>query len=238
MKLRSIIALLALVTVIMSSCDSLQKDVSLKTETDTISYLIGNNIGSSLLQDRLDTVLDLNIIAKGIQDAVDSVDLPVDKMQAQMMMQAYFMKRQQAQLEKEYGHNKVEANEFLSQNKNRPGVTELPSGLQYEVLVEGSGPSPKSGDKVKAHYTGTLLDGTKFDSSYDRGEAFEFNVDGRVIPGWNEIIKYMKVGSKYKIWVPSHLGYGDRGYGNIEPFKMLIFELELIDFTPKEKADK
>ncbi|MBN1186369.1 MAG: FKBP-type peptidyl-prolyl cis-trans isomerase [Bacteroidales bacterium] len=235
MKLRIIASCIIIVALMLSSCNMMKKDVSLNTETDTISYLLGNNIGTNIAQEGLDTVLDLELIARGIQDAVDSADLPIDQMQAQMIIQTYFMKRQQQQIERMYGHNKTEANEFLSQNRNRPEVTELPNGLQYEILVEGKGPKPAQGDKVTTNYTGTFLDGTKFDSSFDRNEPFTFMVGGRVIPAWNEVIKLMSVGAKYKIWAPYQLAYGDRGYGNIEPFKMLIFEMELLSIEPKEE---
>lgn len=127
-----------------------------------------------------------------------------------------------------FGDKKREGEEFLAQNKLREGVIETESGLQYEVLVEGKGPKPTTSDKVKVHYTGTLIDGTKFDSSYDRNEPIVFGVT-QVIKGWTEGLQLMSVGSKYKLYIPYELGYGERGAGqNIPPFATLIFEVELL----------
>ena len=125
--------------------------------------------------------------------------------------------------------NKAEGEAFLSKNKSAPGVKTTASGLQYKVITEGKGPKPTGSDQVKVHYTGTLLDGTKFDSSYDRGQPAQFALNG-VIKGWTEALQLMNVGSKYKLFVPSDLGYGENGTpGPIGPNATLIFEVELLE---------
>ena len=127
-----------------------------------------------------------------------------------------------------------ESEAFLEENSKREGVKVTESGLQYEVITEGSGPKPTAEDKVKVHYTGTLVNGTKFDSSVDRGEPIEFNLNG-VIAGWTEGLQLMPVGSKYRLYIPYDLGYGTRGAGqDIPPFAALVFEVELLDITTEK----
>jgi len=118
--------------------------------------------------------------------------------------------------------------EFLAENSKKPGIVITPSGLQYEVITEASGPKPDATDTVRVHYRGTLTDGTVFDSSYDRGNPIEFPLNG-VIPGWTEGVQLMSVGSKYKFYIPQELGYGPGGAGPIPPYSVLIFEVELLD---------
>ena len=138
---------------------------------------------------------------------------------------------------REANANKEEGEKFLEENKTKKDVFTTESGLQYQVVTEGTGEKPTEKDRVKVHYTGTLLDGTKFDSSVDRGEPAEFPVNG-VIKGWTEILQLMPVGSKYIVWVPSELAYGERGAGSdIGPNKTLKFEIELLEIV-KEDADK
>ncbi|HMR20081.1 MAG TPA: FKBP-type peptidyl-prolyl cis-trans isomerase, partial [Sphingobacterium sp.] len=124
--------------------------------------------------------------------------------------------------------------EYLANLKNNPNIQATSEGLLYEVLVQGDGRKPQTTDKVKVHYAGYLIDGTKFDSSYDRGQSIDFELD-RVIAGWTIGVSLMNIGSKYKLYIPYHLGYGERGTGNIPPFSTLIFEIELLDIvTPNE----
>ena len=125
---------------------------------------------------------------------------------------------------------KVKSNKFLDENKKRPGVITLPSGLQYEIITKGTGAIPTANDTVKANYAGTLINGFEFDNSYKRGEALEIPVN-RVISGWTEALELMPVGSKWKLYIPSNLGYGDRGAGQIPGGAVLIFTLELLDIV-------
>lgn len=131
---------------------------------------------------------------------------------------------------KELERLKTEGSAFLEENKRKEGVRELPSGLQYEVIQEGTGEMPKETDRVKVHYTGTLLNGTEFDSSIGRGEPATFQVD-RLIPGWTEALQLMPAGSKWKLYIPYDLAYGERGNQNIPPYSTLIFEMELIEIV-------
>jgi FKBP-type peptidyl-prolyl cis-trans isomerase len=128
--------------------------------------------------------------------------------------------------------NKAEGEKFLADNKGKPGVKTTASGLQYTVIKEGTGPKPGPNDQVKVQYLGTLIDGTKFDSSYDRGQPAQFALNG-VIPGWTEALQLMTVGSKYKLFIPSSLGYGERGTpgGPIGPNATLVFEVELVEIV-------
>jgi FKBP-type peptidyl-prolyl cis-trans isomerase len=139
--------------------------------------------------------------------------------------------RQAAENEILYKDYIMENEEFLSKNREKEGITVTPSGLQYEVIKMGNGAKPTSESIVKVHYTGTLIDGTKFDSSVDRGEPAQFPVSG-VIPGWTEALQLMPVGSKFKIYLPQNLAYGANGAGNlIRPFSTLIFDVELLEIT-------
>src|SRR3546814_376928 len=131
--------------------------------------------------------------------------------------------------------NSAEGEEFLATNKTKPGVKTTASGLQYQVLRAGNGAKPQATDTVRVHYLGTLLDGTKFDSSYDRNEPAQFALN-QVIPGWTEGVALMPVGSKYKFWIPGNLGYGERGAGPIGPNSTLVFEVELLDIVAPAAA--
>jgi len=144
-------------------------------------------------------------------------------MAAQSVKQA----KEKEMLEKEYAEQKAAGEQFMAENKNKPGVVTLPSGLQYKVITEGNGPMPKRGDLVKVHYHGTLLDGTVFDSSVERGEPISLTV-GQLIEGWNEALTMMPTGSKWILYIPYNLAYGERDMGTIKPFSDLIFEIEVI----------
>ena len=141
---------------------------------------------------------------------------------------------QEEQMREQFSDVIKESESFLEENSKREGVKVTESGLQYEVITEGSGPKPTAEDKVKVHYTGTLVNGTKFDSSVDRGEPIEFALNG-VIAGWTEGLQLMPVGSKYRLFIPYELGYGTRGAGqDIPPFAALIFDVELLDITTEK----
>jgi len=203
--------------------------VSLKTENDRFSYMIGQDIGKSLKD--LDTIVQIPVLVRGIEDALKNRSSMLTEEEMTKLKQELSMKMQSAMMAKQQvsgGKNKTEGEKFLAENKTKPGVVTTASGLQYTILKEGSGPKPLATDKVSVHYKGTLIDGTKFDSSYDRNEPVTFPVNG-VIPGWTEALQLMKVGGKYKLFVPPNLGYGERGAGDkIGPNAVLIFEVELL----------
>ena len=209
---------------------------------DRASYVIGYNLGRTLKQNDVQASSDL--IVRGLHDGLAGQNGMFTDAEMQATMQE-FQKQMMAQQEtkqKALGEkNKTEGEAFLAKNKARAGVKTTASGLQYEVLREGTGPMPKPTDTVSVNYLGTLMDGTKFDSSYDRKEPATF-VLNQVIPGWTEGVQLMKVGSKYKFYIPSALGYGDKGAGNvIGPNAPLVFEVELLSIgqpeAPKPAAD-
>ena len=196
---------------------------------DRAAYVIGFNLGRQLKQNDINANTDL--IVKGLKDGMGGADglLTEEEMQAAMQAFQQQVMTQQQEKQKVIGEkNKVEGEAFLAKNKERPGVKTTASGLQYEVLKEGTGAQPKATDSVTVHYKGTLTDGTPFDSSYDRGEPATFILN-QVIPGWTEGVQLMKAGSKYKFYIPAALGYGERGAGGTSgPNAPLVFEVELI----------
>ncbi len=205
-----------------------QPKVQLKTEKDSVSYAIGIQVGMSVKQQSLD--LNADVLFAGYKDAVAGGAMAMTPEQMQACMAA-FQERQQKKTAAERGmaaeKNKKEGVAYLEQNKKKKGVIVTKSGLQYEVLKEGSGPMPGDTNSVSVHYKGTLVDGTVFDSSIDHGQPVTFQVNG-VIAGWTEALKLMKVGSKYRLVIPSELAYGEQGTGPIGPNAVLIFEVELL----------
>ena len=204
---------------------------------DRASYVIGYNLGRTLKQNDVNANSDL--IVKGLRDGLTGATGMLTDAEMQSTMQE-FQKQVQAQQEakqKVVGEkNKTEGEAFLAKNKAKAGVKTTASGLQYEVEKEGTGPSPKATDTVTVNYKGTLMDGSTFDSSYDRGQPATF-VLNEVIPGWTEGVQLMKVGSKYKFYIPSALGYGDKGAGaTIGPNSPLIFEVELLSIGEPKPA--
>lgn len=170
--------------------------------------------------------IDLEELFKGMEDAVNEEGTRIPENQAQGNVQQWFQAKQA-----EIARKAQEAQQaFFDENGKRKGVTTLPSGVQYEILVEGDGAIPKATDRVTTHYHGTLLDGTVFDSSVERGQPATFQVRG-VINGWQEILQLMPTGSKWKVYIPSRLAYGARGQGAIPPHSALIFEIELISIA-------
>jgi FKBP-type peptidyl-prolyl cis-trans isomerase FklB len=200
---------------------------------DKASYIIGFNLGSNLKQQEIPVSSDL--IIKGLRDGLGGAKglLTDEEIQAAMTeFQQQMMAKQQAKMQAAGAKNKQEADTFLASNKGKPGVVTTASGLQYQILQQGTGATPKPTDKVTVHYKGTLLDGTVFDSSYDRNEPATFVV-GQVIPGWVEALQLMKVGSKAKLFIPPSLAYGESGAGQqIGPNSLLIFEVELLKAEP------
>ena len=197
-----------------------------KEEKEKLSYCLGANIGMSLQSQGL-TELDANIFAGAINDVVSNSELKINTEEINSYLQEYFGKLQAEQQKVAV----AEGEEFLKNNSSQEGVVTLESGLQYIVLKEGSGEKPKATDTVTTHYHGTLISGEVFDSSVERSEPASFPVNG-VIPGWVEALQLMPVGSKWKLFVPSHLAYGERGAGQkIGPNTTLIFEVELLSIN-------
>jgi len=212
-----------------------QNDVSSESITtfqDSVSYIIGFNMGGSL-RDIKDEI-NLNLLMQGINDMISGKETKISSEIANPIMKRFqeqmYEKIKKAEDEK-CAKNKADGNKFLEENKSKSGVITTASGLQYIVLKEGSGPKPKESDLVKVNYLGTLIDGTEFDNSYKRGQPSEFRVSG-VIKGWTEALQLMSTGSKFKIFVPSELAYGDRSAGpKIGPGSVLIFEIELLEIV-------
>lgn len=233
MKKASIYVAAAIVALGVSStsCDS-KKSASLKTAVDSASYAIGVNTGAGY-KENLKTLpggeANVDDLIVGFIAAIkgDSAALKMTPEAAQAYLQTYFVEAQA----RESNKAKEEGEKFLAENKTKSGVLTTESGLQYQVVTEGTGAKPTANDKVKVHYTGTLLDGTTFDSSVERGEPAEFGVT-QVIPGWTEGLQIMPVGSKYIFWIPAELAYGEQGAGrDIKPNSTLKFEVELLEIV-------
>ncbi len=230
MKLLGTYIAILCTTVMVGSCDA-QKDavnnndnMELKTELDSVSYGIGVNIGKSLASQGMEA-LNTDAIAQAMSDVLGGSELKMTEEECMQIVTGYM---QAAEAQKSQGVIE-EGKKFLEENGKRSSVVTLSSGLQYEIMTEGNGPKPVATDKVKTHYHGTLLNGDVFDSSVDRGEPISFPVNG-VIKGWTEALQLMPVGSKWKLFIPYDLAYGERGAGaQIGPFSTLIFEVELID---------
>jgi FKBP-type peptidyl-prolyl cis-trans isomerase FklB len=200
-----------------------EASVTLETKLDSVCYGLGVDIADNLKGQGLG---DLNVeaMAKGFRDILNDSELAISKEEVGPLLNEY-MGQMQAEKAKEAAK---EGEEFLAINATKKGVITLESGMQYEVLSSGSGATPGLNDKVTTHYTGTLIDGTVFDSSVERGQPASFPVSG-VIKGWTEALQLMKEGDKWKLYIPYDLAYGDKGAGaNIGPYSALIFEIELI----------
>ena len=196
-----------------------------------LSYALGIGIGSQLANMGAKE-LSIDDFAQAIKDVLSGADLKVDETEAQQLVQKFFQEQEEKQQAVDTEANKAfrqVGEDFLSDNAQKEGVVVLPSGLQYQVLREGNGKQPKATDRVKCHYEGTLIDGTKFDSSYDRGEPATFGLN-QVIAGWTEGVQLMQEGAKYRFFIPYNLAYGERGAGSsIPPFASLVFDVELIE---------
>lgn len=205
----------------------------LDTDVKKASYAIGQQIGGNLKTQNIE--FDADVIAMSMKDAQKG-ESKLDKdgmQQAMMKLQEMASKKQQEEGEA----NLKKSMAFLEENKGKPGVKTTPSGLQYTVEKEGTGPSPTDDDVVKCHYQGVLASGEKFDSSYDRGQPAEFPVKG-VIPGWTEALKMMKVGSKVKLFIPPNLAYGAQGRPGIPANSALVFDVELLEIVKKKAEPK
>ena len=215
--------------VLLVSQANAEEKKALQTTREKQSYSIGADIGSKLKAQSID--IDADMLAQGLKDAFSGGKLLLTEQEMKetlTALQKELMEKQAESTKKIAEKNKKEGEAFLSENKKKEGVKTLPSGLQYKVIKEGTGKMPKDEDTVVTNYRGTLIDGTEFDSSYKRGQPATFPVKG-VIPGWTEALQLMKEGSKWELFIPSNLAYGERGAGNvIGPNATLIFEIELI----------
>lgn len=216
----------ALIVALSSAAAVADETKKLESNVQKFSYAIGLQLGDNL---RSQGILDLDVdaVALGIQDYLEGADLKLTPEDVQQAVAAY----QQEMMEKRLAlakENREAGESFLEKNRKRDGVVVLESGVQYEVVEKGTGENPSETDVVTVHYRGYLLDGSEFDSSFSRGEPTELEV-GQVIAGWQQTLQLMKVGAKWKVWIPSDLAYGLRGAGNkIGPNELLHFDIELI----------
>jgi len=217
-----------------------QPVLTLKTQKEKVSYALGANLGMNLHKQSVE--VDTTIVLRGLKDALAGGKLLLtdDEAKAALtQLQTDLRNKQMEKMKEAMDLNKKAGTEFLEANKAKEGVVTLPSGLQYKILTEGTGPKPTAADTVSCNYRGTLLDGTEFDSSYKRGQPASFPVTG-VIKGWTEALQLMPVGSKWQLFVPSDLAYGDRGAdprSGIGPGATLVFEVELLSIQEKAKTE-
>jgi FKBP-type peptidyl-prolyl cis-trans isomerase FklB len=232
----SYLPILAVSLAMLLSFCTPEKKIELKDDKAKESYSVGYQFGQNLK--KMQTDLDAEVLSAAIQDALSGKEarLSEEEMHAAVAnLREKSIAAMQASIKEQAQKNLDESAKFLAENKTKEGVKTTASGLQYKVIEEGKGPSPKVGDTVTVNYRGTLVDGTQFDSSYDRGEPATFPLTG-VIPGWTEALLLMKKGSKWMLYIPPDLAYGERGAGNrIPPNSTLIFEVELISFQQAPK---
>ncbi len=208
-----------------------------ENDVDKLCYTLGVNVAKTF--EMLNTKPNLEVLNKAINDVLEKKELAMTEEEMQNCIRTFQQNLMEAQMKKreeDAVKNEEEAKKFLEENKSKEGVVTLPSGLQYKVIKEGNGPKPKETDNVTVHYMGTLLDGTKFDSSYDRGEPVTFPLN-RVIKGWTEALQLMPVGSKWEIFIPPNLAYGKDGNQRIPPNALLKFEVELLEIKSPEQQD-
>jgi FKBP-type peptidyl-prolyl cis-trans isomerase FklB len=212
---------------------------ALNDKKEKISYSMGFNTGNNWKRNGFETNdVDLEVFVKGIRDSLFGHPSQIPDQENQELLRGLQteLRARVQEKRKELGEkNKKEGAAFLAENKSKPGVQTLTDGLQYKIITEGTGPKPMTNDTVSVQYRGTLLDGTEFDSSYKRNQPATFKVTG-VIKGWSEALQLMPVGSKWQLFIPSDLAYGDRGNMNIGPNATLVFDVELLSIQQPEKA--
>ena len=219
---------LAAMLVFFSACDK-SKFAKVETDDQKVAYSIGFQFGQQIAANA-DT-LDVDVIIAGIHDGINGAEGKLSEADRINAMKDFAKRRQEEIMKERQGleeKNKAAGAAFLEENKSKEGVVTLEDGLQYKVITEGTGKQPKETDTVKVHYKGTLIDGTVFDSSIERGEPAQFPLN-RVIKGWTEALQLMKVGSKWELYIPEDLAYGPRSSGKIEPYSTLVFEVELLE---------
>lgn len=234
MKIKLFVVITVVTALVFGSCGTGSVNgQKLKSKTDSLSYAFGIVNYNALIADSL--MLEPMIVAKAMNDGKEGKPVMSDE-EARTFIMAFINQREKLKADKQAEDNKVNFKEyidqneaFLAENKNKAGVTVTSTGLQYEVVKMGTGPKPTAESMVKVHYTGTLIDGTEFDSSVKRNEPAQFPVSG-VIAGWTEALQLMPVGSKFKLYIPQSLAYGANGAGDvIKPYSTLIFDVELLE---------
>ncbi len=215
-----------LATVLVAAQVSAQDSAAFKTPKEKLSYALGMDLGLSLQKQAIE--VDPAVFAQALKDSLSGGKTLLTEEEARATITAL----QTEMREKFVAKNKKEGEDFMAQNKTKEGVVALPSGLQYKILKEGTGKKPTLDDTVVCNYRGTLVDGTEFDSSYKRNQPASFPLKG-VIKGWTEALQLMPVGSRWQLFIPPELAYGDRGAGTISPDSTLIFEVELISIQSK-----
>lgn len=230
-RMKQLFVLVGLLGVILTSCNKPNYNAKVTTENDSISYLIGIAYGKQLKSGGELSALNIDALAKGLNEAFNHDSIKITDSELDMKLQMYFTRMQKRLSDK----NLKEGEEFLKANKSKPGVQTLPSGLQYKVIKEGTGPQPDSSSLVTAHYTLYHINDTVPVETTAKGEPAKFKVT-QVIPGWTEALLKMHVGSKWKLFVPSQLGYGERiGRGSkLKPNETLVFEVELMNIEKEE----
>jgi len=231
---------LAIALLSFSACNNgggsanLSGKAELNNDIDSVSYSLGVDIAKSIKRSGVEEI-NIQALAIGLSNVMDDDSLLISTDDGKKNIQAFFRNVQTKKTNK----NKEEGEKFLAENKTKEGVITTESGLQYKIITEGKGAIPTDKDKVKVHYTGTLINGEKFDSSYDRKEPSSFAVTG-VIKGWTEALLLMPVGSKWMVYIPSNIAYGERPRpgGKIEPNMALIFEMELLEIVQEEEITK
>lgn len=228
MKKTILVLVFSLGIILFSSCKK-TGSAKIENEIDSVSYSIGVSIGQNLKMNGLDTV-NAELFAQGVDDFLKNKNPRIDPMMADQIINNYIMAKRERASEK----TQKESEDFLAENRKKDGIKITASGLQYEIIQEGTGAKPDSNDNVTVHYTGKTVNGNIFDSSVERGEPATFNV-GQVISGWTEGLQLMQEGGKAKFYIPSDLAYGQRGAGpDIPPYAALIFDVELLSV---EKVD-
>ena len=226
--------IVAVVVALFAACNTKNSYVKStpKKEMDSVSYAIGLQMGQNLKANGLDSTLNLDVLARGIYDALNNKKQLFGGDTITEVMMKHFNPQMYASMKE----NNDKAKKFFEENAKKPGVKKTESGLQYEVISEGTGPKPVPTDVVKVNYTGSLLDGTVFDRSVKRGEPATFPLNG-VIPGWTEGLQLMNVGSKYKLYIPGKLAYGVQGQpqAGIGPNETLVFEVELLSIEKNQQ---
>ena len=220
---------------VIVGCNQNSGNAELESDIQKVSYAYGVDVGKTL-EDQGMTELNYTAFKQGLKDGFSGEDPKLSDKEIQEVMKSYAEKtanNRRKKMKEEGDKNLKKSQEFLEENRSKSGIQVTESGLQYKVIEEGDGASPTANDRVKVHYKGTLIDGTVFDSSYQRGEPITFKVSG-VISGWTEALQIMKEGSTYKLFIPPDLAYGERGArGAIGPNQALIFEVELLEVNPE-----